>query len=109
MELQGKLIMIGEVQSFGTNGFTKLDAVIETQEQYPQPIKVEFHKDKAEVVKNQYKVGDEVKVGINLRGREYTKDNVTSYFNSIIGWKIEKLSNAPQSTPKQSTEDEAPF
>ena len=41
---------------------------------------------------NNYNSGDAVKVSINLRGREWTNpQGETKYFNSIQGWRIEKL------------------
>ena len=62
--------------------------VVTTQEQYPQDILVEFTKDNCETLNN-YKVGDEVEVGINLRGREWTSpQGEVKYFNTIQGWKI---------------------
>lgn len=39
-----------------------------------------------------YKQGDAVKVSINLRGREWVNpQGETRYFNSIQGWRIERL------------------
>ena len=36
--------------------------------------------------------GENVKIGINIRGREWTSpQGETKYFNSIQGWRIEKL------------------
>ena len=62
--------------------------VVTTQEQYPQDILVEFTKDNCETLNN-YNVGDEVEVGINLRGREWTSpQGEVKYFNTIQGWKI---------------------
>lgn len=94
MELQGKIKLIGETQSFGSNGFKKREIVITTDEQYPQHIQVEFVQDKTEILNN-YEVGQDVKIGINLRGREWTNEaGETKYFNSIQGWRIEKLESS---------------
>ena len=39
-----------------------------------------------------FNVGDLVKIDINLRGREWTNDKgEIKYFNSIQGWRIEKV------------------
>jgi len=45
-----------------------------------------------------YKPGQDVKIGINLRGREWVSpQGETKYFNSIQGWRIENLqAAAPQ-------------
>ena len=58
---------------------------------------VEFVQDKTDAL-NSYSVGEDVKVSINLRGREWINpEGVAKYFNSIQGWRIEKLqAGAPQ-------------
>ena len=91
MEVQGKIKVIGKTETFGSNGFRKRELVVTSQEQYPQDILLEFVQDKCDVL-NGYKVGDNVKVNINLRGREWVNpQGETKYFNSIQGWRIEKL------------------
>jgi len=102
MEVIGKVKLIGEVQTFGANGFQKRDVVVTTDDQYPQQINVEFHQDKTDLLNN-YKVGQDVKISINLRGREWINpQGEAKYFNSIVGWRIENLSQgggAPTKTP----------
>ena len=94
MEVQGKIKILGETETFGTD-FTKRQLVVTTDEQYPQLISVDFLKDKCDLL-NTYKVGDSVKVSINLGGREWINpQGVAKYFNSITGWRIEKVDNAP--------------
>jgi len=91
MEVQGRVKMIGETQTFGNNGFRKREIVVTTDEQYPQHIMVEFVQDKTELLNN-YQVGQQVKININLRGREWVNpQGETKYFNSIQGWRIEAL------------------
>jgi len=91
MELQGKIKLIGETQTFGANGFRKREVVVTTEEQYPQYIMVEFVQDKTDLL-NSYQVGQSVKISINLRGREWVNpQGETKYFNSIQGWRIENL------------------
>ena len=91
MEVQGKVKMIGETQTFGSNGFRKRELVVTTEEQYPQHILVEFVQDKTDLLNN-YQAGQSVKVNINLRGREWVNpQGETKYFNSIQGWRIEAL------------------
>ncbi|MEH6512184.1 MULTISPECIES: DUF3127 domain-containing protein [Maribacter] len=94
MEIEGKVKLIGETQTFGSNGFRKRELVVTTDEQYPQHIMVEFVQDKCDLL-NSYKVGQDVKVSINLRGREWTNpQGEVKYFNSIQGWRIEGSSQA---------------
>jgi len=91
MELQGKVKLIGETQTFGAKGFRKREIVVTTDEQYPQHIMVEFVQDKTDLL-NSYQVGQSVKISINLRGREWVNpQGETKYFNSIQGWRIENL------------------
>ena len=41
-------------------------------------------------------MGDEVEVAFNLRGRPWTnKDGVTSYFNSLVAWRVSKVTTEP--------------
>ncbi|HNQ27206.1 MAG TPA: DUF3127 domain-containing protein [Aquaticitalea sp.] len=101
MEILGKIKMIGETQTFGANGFRKREVVITTEEQYPQNILVEFVQDKTELLNN-YQPGQNVKIGINLRGREWVNpQGETKYFNSIQGWRIEvpQQTSAPENMP----------
>ena len=97
MEVQGKIKLIGDVQTFGNNGFRKREVVVTTEEQYPQPIMVEFVQDKTDLLNN-FNVGQNVKISINLRGREWVNpQGETKYFNSIQGWRIESLESAAPS------------
>lgn len=102
MEVTGRIKMIDETKAFGANGFRKREVVVTTDEQYPQHILVEFTQDKCDLL-NSYQVGEPVRISINLRGREWvTPQGETRYFNSIQGWRIEKLvEGAPQGYPQQ--------
>lgn len=105
MELQGTVKRITEIQTF-TSGFQKREMVILTQEQYPQPINIEFLSDKINLLDN-VSEGENVRVGINIRGREWVSpQGETKYFNSITGWKLDKVTdggNEPtHAAPSQS-------
>lgn len=94
MEVQGKIKMIDETKTYGTNGFRKRELVVTTEEQYPQHIMIEFVQDKTDLLNN-YQVGQNVKVSINLRGREWVNpQGETKYFNSIQGWRVENIDAA---------------
>jgi hypothetical protein len=88
MELTGKIIVISDTEQLGNNGFTKRQLVIETAEQYPQKIAIDFVKDKCAILEH-FKLNDNVTVAINLRGSEYKG----KYYVNIQGWKIAKNSN----------------
>ncbi len=96
MEVTGKVRMVGMPQQVSAS-FKKRELVVTTEEQYPQHIMIEFTQDKTDLL-DQYKPGDSVKVSINLRGREWVNpQGETKYFNSIQGWRIERLeAQAPQ-------------
>lgn len=100
MEVAGKIKVLSETQTFGNNGFRKRECVVTTEEQYPQMIMVEFIQDKCDLL-DSFKVGDDVKININLRGREWINpEGVAKYFNAIQGWRIEKTQGeAGGSTP----------
>lgn len=101
MELQGKIKVIGETLQV-TDSYKKRDLVITTDEQYPQHISIEFPQDKTSLLDNRL-IGEEVKVSINIGGREWVNpQGETKYFNSIKGWRIEKIgeNNAPAQQPQ---------
>lgn len=98
MELQGIIKKLGEVQTF-PSGFQKREMVLVTEEQYPQPISIEFLKEKGDLL-NVLNEGDKVKVSINIGGREWTSpQGDVKYFNSITGWKIEKVDSMSGTEP----------
>lgn len=109
MDITGKIKLINETKEYGSNGFRKRELVVTTEEQYPQDLLVEFIQDKCDIL-NSYNVGDSVKVDINLRGREWqSPQGEIKYFNSIQGWRIEKLSldsnpNIPPIPPAEAFE-----
>lgn len=73
-----------------------------TEEQYPQPINIEFTQDKVDLL-SAHKVGDKVKVHINIRGREWTSpQGEVKYFNSIVGWRMEKEASSDFNEPTEA-------
>lgn len=96
MEIQGTIKVIEETKTYGSNGFRKREMVVTTDEQYPQHLLVEFVQDKTDLL-DKFQVGQQVKVSIDLRGREWVSpQGDTKYFNSIQGWRIENLQDVPQ-------------
>lgn len=107
MEVVGKVkYKSGDIQVSAS--FKKSELVVTTDEQYPQHILIEFNQDKCDLV-DPYKIGETVKVSINLRGREWVNpQGETRYFNSIQGWRIERVVNAPTQTPPKTAQTFAP-
>lgn len=94
MEVTGKIKFLDETKTYGNNGFRKREVVVTTEEQYPQHILVEFVQDKCDLL-NSFQLGQNVKIGINLRGREWVNpQGETKYFNSVQGWRIEAVGTA---------------
>lgn len=70
--------------------FKKREFIItDNSSQYPQHISFQLTQDKCGLL-DQYKVGDELKVHFNLRGREWTSPKgEVKYFNTLEAWRIE--------------------
>ena len=85
LKLRGKIKQIGEIQTFDS-GFTKVEFVITTDDQYPQDVKFEAIKEKAEQLIQYNKVGDDVDVSFNVRGNEYNG----KYYVNLQSWKVFK-------------------
>lgn len=99
MELTGTIKTIFETQTF-PSGFQKREFILLTEEQYSQPINIEVMGDKIDII-DAFKPLDQVKVGINIRGREWTSpQGDTRYFNTIVAWKItHKNGSTPVNEP----------
>lgn len=93
MEVEGKVRKVMDVQTFDS-GFRKRELIITTEEQYPQHLSIEFIQDKVDLL-NGIKEDTPVRVSINLRGREWVSpEGVTRYFNTIQGWRVEKIDSS---------------
>lgn len=106
MEIQGRIKQIFPSQTMGQNGFEKRDLVIVTEEQYPQTIIIQFTQQRCDLL-DSLQVGQNVKVYINIRGREWTnQQGEIKYFNTIEGWKIEVIQTT--NVAYQQTVQQAP-
>lgn len=95
MEVEGTILKIGEVETF-TNDFTKRLLVVETHGKYPQPIPVEFVKDKTSMLDGLH-IGQVVAVKTNLRGSEYKG----RYYLNLQGWQIAARTAGEQAPTQQ--------
>lgn len=88
-EALGTLHVVFDTQQV-KDTFRKREFVIEMQDgQYPQHIKFQVTQDRCALLDN-YKVGQEIKVLFNLRGRPFTgKDGQTLYFTNLEAWRVE--------------------
>lgn len=115
MEITGIIKVIGDTNVFGSNSFKKRDLVITTIEQYPNDIIIQFTQQRCDLLNN-LQVGQNVKVYINIKGREWTNpQGEIKYFNTIEGWKIEVIQTTNvayqqpvQQAPQQPVTQAAP-
>ena len=100
MEIKGTIKKIGTIVNV-SDKFKKREVIITTDDQYPQDIAIQFNQDNVFLIE-EYRVGEQVVVGINLRGREWTNpQGEVKYFNTIEGWRISKPSST-KSVVKES-------
>ena len=93
--LRVKIVEIGEVETVGTNGFTKraIEGVVEGE--YPENYQFEFQKDKAAMLDPLIE-GTYVTIFYNLRSRKVTHRangeelEKPAFYVTLVGWKIEQ-------------------
>ena len=110
MELTGKILKIEELQQVSDN-FKKQEVILfienERNIEWSDKVKIEFQQKQTDLVADLNK-DDEVTISINIRGREWTKDDKTMYFNTIVGWRVEKLESATAEMPEFNAADMPP-
>ena len=88
-EIIGKVYFKSEVELIGANQMKKQILVVETENNFPQKLPIEFIKDNVDLLNN-LQIGQQVKVSVNVRGNEYQDRNgVTRFGLSFQGWKVE--------------------
>ena len=100
LQVAGKLIVLNDTQTF-PSGFSKREFVVETDDKYPQQIKLEVVKDKCADF-DSIPLGSVLAVDFNLRGNEYQgKDYV-----NLVAWKFDvtergdgNIAPEPKQTP----------
>jgi hypothetical protein len=101
----GKVKFVGQEQQVSPS-FVKQELVVTTDEQYPQHILINFTQGNCSQL-DTVKIGDQVNVSINLKGREWVNpQGETRYFNDIQGWRLSFIQQAPvqqQPAPQQPT------
>ncbi|WP_324678658.1 DUF3127 domain-containing protein [Hymenobacter sp. GOD-10R] len=108
-EATGRLHEIFDEQQVSEK-FRKREFVLEVQDgQYPEHIKFQMVQDKTALI-DPYKIGDEVKVTFNLRGRGFNKNGQMLYFTNLEAWRIESAAGgaAPASSGGGYSQQAAP-
>jgi len=92
MNIEGKIIHIGETETVGSAGtFKKRLLVVKSNEEYPQEIPIDFVQAKTDLL-DKYVTGQDVSVSINIRGNSYNG----KWYCSLNGWRIERTSGAEE-------------
>ena len=110
MEIRGHVHEIGQTQQV-TESFKKRDIVIAYAEnpQFVEYIRLEATQDRTSIFDN-LQVGDQVEVSFNLRGRPWTnKEGQTTYFNSLVAWRVTKLTATAAAAPTPNYNDMPPL
>ena len=120
MVIEGKLHAKFETQQV-SDSFKKRDFVMEISENplYPQYVTFQLVQDRCDNI-DKFKVGDKIEIVFNLRGREYEKDGVKKYFNTLEAWMIKEAAASGAAEPAtvqvgavglpmDNPEDELPF
>jgi len=102
MDINGKIIVIGDTETIGAKDFKKRLLVVQTDEQFSQSIPVEFTQDKTNLL-DKFQINDLVKVSINLRGSEWKG----KYYANIQGWRIDKVDSLSLTAQQQMPNREA--
>ncbi len=95
MNIKGKILEVKDTAQV-TETFKKREFVVEYADnpQYPEFVKFELIQDRCDLL-NDFKVGQEVEVHFNLRGRKWTDpQGEVKYFNSLQAWRIDSVSSA---------------
>jgi single-strand DNA-binding protein len=83
-KFKGTIKEVKDTQIFETKSFKKREFILtESESKYPQTIKFELFKDNCNLIEG-YKIGEEVEVKFNVRGREYNGN----YYVSLEAYKL---------------------
>jgi len=114
MNIKGKIKSVGQTEQ-KSDKFAVRTFVLEIEGKYPEVIEFQLINNNTFII-DPYKVGDEIDVQFNLKGREHNG----RVYNSLQAWKIEgesKSSNnetvptetTPQTTDQNKEDGDLPF
>jgi len=98
MQVEGKVIWIGELSEKSNGTYKSIDFVIETDEQYPQKFVInifgkghEQHGFKADRFFDEVQLGQVLSVEFNGKATEYNG----KHYNNLSLWNYKKVGSAP--------------
>lgn len=84
----------------------------EHKTKYPQHVSFQLTQDKCDLI-DQYRIGDEIQVHFNIRGREWSGPQGVKYFNTLEVWRISNINAEhgakPEFTGNPNENDDLPF
>ena len=91
-QVSGEIIEIYDVKIISEN-FKKREFILKhaPNPDYPDFLKLEVVQNKTDPL-DKYKVGQEVVVDLNLKGKRWEKGKESGYFNSLQAWRIQPAS-----------------
>ena len=97
IQVTGEIVEIDDVKIISDN-FKKREFILlhAPNPEYPDFLKLEVVQNKTDLL-DKYKVGQEVDVDINLKGKKWEKGKESGYFNSLQAWRIQEASAGPES------------
>lgn len=108
MDITGILKVKGEEQKVSDKFIKREFVITDNSSQYPQHISFQLTQGRCALL-DRFNVGDEIKVFMNVRGREWTNpQGEVKYFNSLEAWKLEGLSTATEISREPAPANGAP-
>jgi len=108
MEIKGRVHEVGQTQQVsGTFRKRELIVLYAESPQWPEHLRFEAVQDRVGIFDG-LAVGDAVTVSFDLRGRPWTDRNGrTSYFNTLVAWRVQKDGAGGDATPPDGQRDAA--
>lgn len=99
-QLKGRLKELKDTRQVSDKFSVREFVLTDESSQYPQHVQFQATQDRCSLLDG-YKVGSEITVNFNIRGREWTSpQGEVKYFNSLDAWRIE-AADAPSAPPMQ--------
>ena len=87
MQVKGTIVRINDTQVV-SDKFSKRMVFVQTDDQYPQTIGVQFENSKCDML-DKYSAGDVVSVSVNVRGRDWQSNDGVKNITYLQVWKID--------------------
>ena len=118
-EIKGKVLVIDDTVTI-SDKFKKRDFVIEVENErnseWNDFIKFQLTQDRVDLIEP-IKLGQEINVSFNIKGRKWEKDGKVNYFSNLEAWRISAVvqeehfqgNTQQESAPEPPEESDLPF